>query len=133
MNDIDNIKDIDQALLNLATSYELWVAIGAVLFLFASLYIKKIVTARTSRTFGKQRFLAQSDVCKGSVYWFGTATGSDPWVLIEVTTDYIRLEDKDRVKFIPTRSFPTMEWTQSKALSSQAVLGTGIKRIDVSD
>ncbi len=130
---MENIKNIDQALFDLMMSNELWIFIGAVVFLVILIYVKKLIDARSARMFGKQRFLAQSDVCKGSVYWIGNATGADAWVLVEITTDYLRLEDATRIRFIPTKSFPDIQWTQAKTLSSQEVLGNGVKPIDFAD
>lgn len=120
---MDNIKNIDQAFFDLLSSNELWIFVGSVVFLVVLVIIKKMIDARSSRLLGKQRFLNQSDVCKGAVYWIGNSTGSDSWVLVDVTTDYLRLEDKTRIRFIPTRSFPSMEWTQSKVLSVKDVMG----------
>lgn len=119
---MDEIKDIDNSLFNLATSGELWIAIGSICFLFVVMYIRKVVGARAERTFGKHRFGAQTDISVGLVYWFGNATGSDPFVLVSIDNDYLRFEDQFRIKYIPTKSFPSMEWTTSKILSREDVL-----------
>ncbi len=120
--DTEKIKDFDGAILNLLTSAELWIAVGSIVFLFVVLYIKRVIDARSARLFGRQRFAAQSDIATGLVYWFGNAVGADPWVLISINNNYLKFEDKTRIRYIPTKSFPDVEWTISKVLSSDDVL-----------
>ena len=127
MMDNDKLKEFDGAILNLLTSSELWIAVGAVGFLFVIIYIKKVLDARSSRLFGRQRFNSQNDLSKGQVFWFGNAVGADPWVLVDVTNDYLTFEDKTRIRYIPTKNFPDSQWTISKDLSSADVLDGSYK------
>ncbi len=125
--DDEKLKNFDGAILSLLTSAELWIAVGAVGLLFVVMYIKRVLDARSQRLFGRQRFNSQNDLSKGQVFWFGNAIGADPWVLVDVTNDYLKFEDRSRVRHIPTKNFPDIEWTISKDLSSANVLDGSYK------
>jgi len=125
--DSDKLKDFDGAIVNLLTSAELWIAVGAIILLFTLMYIKRVMDARSARLFGKQRFSLQSDIAKGHVYWFGNATGADPWVLTNVSSDYLTFEDNTRIRYIPTKDFPNLQWTTSKVLSIADVLSNSVE------
>lgn len=125
--DAEKIKNLDGALLNLFTSAELWIAVSAIAFFFIVMHVKRILDARSTRMFGRQRFNSQTDIAVGLVYWFSNAIGADPWVLMSINNDYMRFEDKTRVRHIPTKNFPNLEWTISKDLSSADVLSGAYK------